>query len=167
MLMHFCTFAGKIHCCSNNIMNKSFISYLQTRLVHLIHSMGGSIRKDMTSKVTHLICNTVGGEKYQYAMTFRLAVVRPNWVFDAWQKRCEPNFLSTNEEFTAQHRIKAFEGQRVCFFGFAPEDHTHMVNLLKSYGGIETTIDDPECSHVVSIPFFIFWGSKACRFNLI
>lgn len=128
-----------------------FLFFFQTRLVHLIHSMGGSIRKDMTSKVTHLICNTVGSEKYHYAMTFRVAVVRPNWVFDAWLRRSEPSFVSTNDEFTAPHRLKAFEGQRVCFFGFAPEDHTHMVNLLKSYEGIETTIDDPLCSHVVSV----------------
>jgi hypothetical protein len=35
------------------------------RLVNLIHSMGGSIRKDMGAKVTHLICSTSDGEKYK------------------------------------------------------------------------------------------------------
>lgn len=120
-----------------------------TRLVNLIHSMGGSIRKDMNSKVTHLICNTSGGEKYQYAMTFRLAVVRSAWVYQAWENRDVPNFIAINEEFTKEHRLKAFEGQRICFFGFALDEHQHMVDVLKNNGGIPTELDDPECSHVV------------------
>ena len=37
----------------------------QTHLVHLIHSMGGSIRKGMDTKVIHLICNSSGGDKYR------------------------------------------------------------------------------------------------------
>ncbi|EAT47913.1 AAEL000984-PA, partial [Aedes aegypti] len=120
-----------------------------TRLVDLIHSMGGSIRKDMNTKVTHLICNTTGGEKYQYAMTFRLAVVRPSWVVQAWQNRNDPNFTANVEEFTKSHRLKAFEGQKICFFGFPPEEHQHMVDVLKMNGGIPADLEDPECSHVV------------------
>uniref|UniRef100_A0A0K8TS04 Putative guanine nucleotide exchange factor pebble n=1 Tax=Tabanus bromius TaxID=304241 RepID=A0A0K8TS04_TABBR len=120
-----------------------------TRLVNLIHSMGGSIRKDMNSKVTHLICNASGGEKYQYAKTFRLAVVRSEWVYSAWEKRDVSGFQATNNEFTSKHKLKAFEGQRICFFGFSPEEHEHMVDVLKNNGGIPTDIEDPECSHVV------------------
>ncbi|XP_065079115.1 protein ECT2 isoform X2 [Ochlerotatus camptorhynchus] len=120
-----------------------------TRLVDLIHSMGGSIRKDMNTKVTHLICNTTGGEKYQYAMTFRLAVVRPSWVVQAWQNRNDSNFVANVEEFTKSHRLKAFEGQKICFFGFPPEEHQHMVDVLKMNGGIPADLEDPECSHVV------------------
>ncbi|XP_055533727.1 protein ECT2 isoform X3 [Wyeomyia smithii] len=120
-----------------------------TRLVDLIHSMGGSIRKDMNTKVTHLICNTTGGEKYQYAMTFRLAVVRPSWVTHAWQNRDDPSLVATSEEFTKNHRLKAFEGQKICFFGFPPEEHQHMVDVLTMNGGIPTNLEDPECSHVV------------------
>lgn len=37
----------------------------QTKLVNLIHSMGGCIKKDLNTKTTHLICNHSGGEKYQ------------------------------------------------------------------------------------------------------
>lgn len=37
-----------------------------TRLIIMIHQMGGSIRKDPGSKVTHLIANCCGGEKYRY-----------------------------------------------------------------------------------------------------
>ncbi|XP_038117927.1 protein ECT2 isoform X2 [Culex quinquefasciatus] len=120
-----------------------------TQLVHLIHSMGGSIRKDMMTKVTHLICNSTGGEKYQYAMTFRLAVVRPSWVEDAWSKRHDPNFTANVDEVLRPHRLKAFEGQKVCFFGFPPDEHQHMVDVLKENGGIPADLEDPQCSHVV------------------
>ncbi|XP_058828945.1 protein ECT2 isoform X2 [Topomyia yanbarensis] len=120
-----------------------------TRLVDLIHSMGGSIRKDMNTKVTHLICNVSGGEKYQYAMAFRLAVVRPSWVLHAWRNRDDPNLVANVEEFTKNHRLRAFEGQKICFFGFPPEEHQHMVDVLTMNGGIPTNLEDPECSHVV------------------
>ncbi|XP_049291037.1 protein ECT2 isoform X2 [Anopheles funestus] len=120
-----------------------------THLVHLIHSMGGSIRKGMDTKVTHLICNSSGGEKYRYAMTFRLAIIRPNWVLEAWKNRHDPNFSATIETFTKLHRLKAFEGQKVCFFGFPEEEQQHMIDVLKTNGGIPTDLEDPECSHVV------------------
>jgi protein ECT2 len=112
--------------------------------------MGGSIRKDMTSKVTHLICNASGGEKYQYAMTFRLAVVRPEWVVEAWKRRNDTEFRATEDDFTKMHKLKPFEGQRICFFGFPADEHQHMEDVLKTNGGIPTHIEDPECSHVVS-----------------
>lgn len=113
--------------------------------------MGGSIRKELTSNVTHLICQSAGGEKYQYAMTFRLTVVRADFVFKAWENRDTPGFSAIQEGFTADHRLKAFEGHRICFFGFNPEDKAHMAGLLKAYGGLDTELDDPECSHVVRL----------------
>ncbi|XP_073843940.1 epithelial cell transforming 2 pebble isoform X2 [Musca autumnalis] len=120
-----------------------------TKLVNLIHSMGGCIRKDMNSKITHLISSHSGGDKYQYAKTFRLTVVRPNWVYAAWERRNEPHFKATTEEFSKEHKLKAFEGQKICFFGFPADEHQHMVDVLKSNGGVPAELDDPECSHVV------------------
>ncbi|GAB0089910.1 ECT2 [Sergentomyia squamirostris] len=120
-----------------------------THLVNLIHAMGGKIRKDMNSKITHLICNNSGGEKYQYAMTFRLTVVRSEWVLDAWKRRDELNFNANEEEFFKMHQTKAFEGQRVCFFGFSTEEHQHMVDVLVANGGVPTNLEDPDCTHVV------------------
>ncbi|XP_053956531.1 protein ECT2 isoform X1 [Anastrepha ludens] len=120
-----------------------------TRLVNLIHSMGGCIRKDMNSKITHLICNQSGGDKYQYAKTFRLTVVRPAWVYGAWERRDELQFRATTDDFSREHKLKAFEGQKICFFGFPADEHQHMVDVLISNGGVPAELDDPECSHVV------------------
>ncbi|XP_016973168.1 protein ECT2 isoform X4 [Drosophila rhopaloa] len=120
-----------------------------TKLVNLIHSMGGCIKKDLNTKTTHLICNHSGGEKYQYAKTFRLTVVRPAWVFAAWADRNSLELDATQEIFTKTHRLKAFEGQKICFFGFPAEEHQHMVDVLLENGGVCAELEDPECSHVV------------------
>ncbi|XP_034656900.1 protein ECT2 isoform X3 [Drosophila subobscura] len=120
-----------------------------TKLVHHIHSMGGCIKRDMNPKTTHLICSHSGGAKYQYAKTFRLSVVRPDWVYAAWADRDTLEFDATQESFTKTHRLKAFEGQKVCFFGFPAEEHQHMVDVLLENGGVCASLEDPECSHVV------------------
>ncbi|XP_062134544.1 protein ECT2 isoform X5 [Drosophila sulfurigaster albostrigata] len=120
-----------------------------TKLVNLIHSMGGCIKKDLNTKTTHLICNHSGGEKYQYAKTFRLTVVRPAWVYAAWSARDSQEFEATQDSFTKTHRLRAFEGQKICFFGFPAEEHQHMVDVLLENGGVCAELDDPECSHVV------------------
>lgn len=50
-----------------------------------------------------------------------------------------------------EHKLKVFAGARVCFVGF-PEDETlHMSEVLASNGGGTCQLDDPDCTHVVSI----------------
>lgn len=60
--------------------------------------MGGSIRRDMVAKVTHLIANTCGGDKYQYAVTFRVPVMSETWVYAMWEKRNEKALSAASEE---------------------------------------------------------------------
>ncbi|CAG9830214.1 unnamed protein product [Diabrotica balteata] len=119
------------------------------KLVTLLHHMGGSIRKDMSSKVTHLIANVSGGDKYQYAATFRVPVMNPSWVVDSWQRREDLNFTGIMEEHVAKHKLKPFHGARVGFVGFAEEEEKHMSEVLLLNGGVVTNVDDPNCTHVV------------------
>lgn len=122
-----------------------------TRLVNLIHTMGGSIRKDMkeNSRCTHLICSTSAGEKYHYAKTFNLTIVRPTWIYAAWERRDDPNFFANETEFCESYKLKQFEALRICLYGFSPEEHQEMVDIMKANGGIPTDIDDPECTHLI------------------
>lgn len=39
--------------------------FFEVRLVTLVHHMGGVIRKDFNSKVTHLVANCTQGEKFR------------------------------------------------------------------------------------------------------
>ncbi|KAJ8972508.1 hypothetical protein NQ314_000152 [Rhamnusium bicolor] len=120
-----------------------------TKLVPLIHHMGGSIRKDMSAKVTHLIANICGGDKYQYAATFRVPVMNLQWVHASWEHRHELDFTATLDIFMSEHKLKPFHGARVCFVGFPEEEEKHMTEVLLSNGGTVTNLEDPSCTHVV------------------
>uniref|UniRef100_A0A0C9QGU7 ECT2_0 protein n=1 Tax=Fopius arisanus TaxID=64838 RepID=A0A0C9QGU7_9HYME len=120
-----------------------------TRLINMIHCMGGSIRKEVGAKVTHLIANCCGGEKYRYAVTFRVPIMSMNWVLALWEGKDDATSYGSNEDLIVQHKLKPFYGARVCFFGFPDDEKKHMVEVLQQQGGEPTEIDDPECTHVV------------------
>ncbi|XP_015188029.1 PREDICTED: protein ECT2 isoform X2 [Polistes dominula] len=120
-----------------------------TRLINMIHNMGGSIRKEMGTKVTHLIANCCGGEKYRYAVVFRVPIMSMNWVTTLWSTRDDVSSYGNNEELITAHKLKPFFGARVCFFGFPEEEKKHMCEVLQQQGGEPTEIDDPNCTHVV------------------
>lgn len=67
----------------------------------LVHNMGGHIRREMVSRVTHLIAHCCGGEKYQYALTFRVAIMNESWVHFAWSNRHTPFFSATAPEIVS------------------------------------------------------------------
>ncbi|XP_071452126.1 protein ECT2 [Hetaerina americana] len=119
-----------------------------SKLISLIHHMGGSIRKDLGSKVTHLIANCCGGDKYQYALTFRVPVMSEAWVHHCWERRNEPGLLADHDNMMSL-RLKPFHGARVCFLGFAEDEKRHMEEVLVQNGGTPTVVEDPTCSHVV------------------
>ncbi|XP_049887534.1 protein ECT2 isoform X1 [Pectinophora gossypiella] len=131
--------------CFSGFRKKDELTYLIT----LIHYMGGSIRKDMSSKVTHLIAAAATGDKYRYASGFGLPVLARSWVDACWDRRDDPSCLATDDAIIKEHKLKVFAGSRVCFVGF-PEDETqHMAEVLASNGGATCPLDDPDCTHVV------------------
>lgn len=67
--------------------------------------MGGSIRKDMSAKVTHLIANVSGGDKYQYAATFKVPVVHQSWVISSWEQRNNLEFYATMDVFVVSTNL--------------------------------------------------------------
>ncbi|KAK0082478.1 hypothetical protein PV325_010315 [Microctonus aethiopoides] len=121
-----------------------------TRLINMIHSMGGSIRKEMGAKVTHLIANCCGGDKYRYAVTFRVPIMSMNWVVALWDAKDDIGSYGNNDNFIEPFKLKPFFGARVCFFGFPEDEKKHMCEVLQQQGGESTEIDDPECTHVVT-----------------
>ncbi|KAL0850064.1 hypothetical protein ABMA28_011962 [Loxostege sticticalis] len=131
--------------CFSGFRKKDELTYL----INLIHYMGGSIRKDMSSKVTHLIAAAATGDKYRYASGFGLPVLASSWVDACWQRRDDPACSATDDDIIKEHKLKVFAGARVCFVGF-PEDETqHMAEVLASNGGVTCPLDDPDCTHVV------------------
>ncbi|XP_046640377.1 protein ECT2-like [Daphnia pulicaria] len=122
-------------------------------LVSCIHHMGGSIRKEFDcNKITHLIANKVGGEKYQYAVTFNIPVMSASWVHLAWEKRHDLSVRAIDSTMQTNNALKIFEGTNVCWIGINDEEVTQMNEILTTNGGSVTTLDDPNCTHVVIDP---------------
>ncbi|XP_018346082.1 PREDICTED: protein ECT2 isoform X2 [Trachymyrmex septentrionalis] len=119
------------------------------KLANMILNMGGSIRKEMGIKVTHLIANHCSGEKYRYADTFGLPIMSIEWVIALWNAKDDISTYANNEELIATYKLKPFYGAKVCFSGFPEEEKKHMCEVLEQQGGEPTEIDDPNCTHVV------------------
>ena len=49
------------------------------------------------------------------------------------------------------NNLKIFEGTRVCWIGISDEEKVQMNEILISNGGAVTTLDDPSCTHFVSV----------------
>ncbi|CAH2068784.1 unnamed protein product, partial [Iphiclides podalirius] len=131
--------------CFSGFRKKDELTYLIT----LIHYMGGSIRKDMSSKVTHLIAAAATGDKYRYATGFGLPVLARSWVDACWERRDDPACLATDELVIKEHKLRVFAGARVCFVGFPEDEAQHMAEVLAGNGGATCPLDDPDCTHVV------------------
>lgn len=69
----------------------------------MILCMGGSIRKEMGMKVTHLIANHCSGEKYRYADTFGLPIMSIEWVIALWNARDDTSSCASDEQLVIKH----------------------------------------------------------------
>ena len=50
------------------------------RISELIQLMGGTVLKDLTSSVTHLVAGEVGSKKYRVACSLNQPILLPEWV---------------------------------------------------------------------------------------
>jgi hypothetical protein len=57
----YCTVMSNIVVCFTGFKEKSKLS----KLCALVHFMGGSVRRDFNGRVTHLVANSVRGDKYR------------------------------------------------------------------------------------------------------
>jgi hypothetical protein len=49
------------------------------------------------------------------------------------------------------YKLKPFHGAQVCFFGFPDDEKQHMMEVLQENGGTAAELEDPSCTHVVSL----------------
>jgi RhoGEF, Guanine nucleotide exchange factor for Rho/Rac/Cdc42-like GTPases len=142
----FCHSMQNIVICITGFRNKQETM----KLIDITKHMGGKLRKEMNYQVTHLIANCVSGEKYKYAMGFRVPVLTKEFVLSAWEKRYDVNFKADEPSFMNQYKLKLFQGAKVNFFGFSEEDEEQLQELLLSNGGKPSlSSDEPLTTHVV------------------
>ena len=64
-----------------------YVQFSQHTLCDYVHMMGGSIRKEITSSVTHVVAHSVSGSKYKMAVGFGTPIMSEQWVTKAWESK--------------------------------------------------------------------------------
>ncbi|XP_033759920.1 protein ECT2-like isoform X1 [Pecten maximus] len=151
-------------------------------LADLLHHMGGSVRKEITTKVTHLVANSTEGEKYRFAVSFGTPIMSSDWLYRVWEERNNLGVKGTDTKLMV-HRVPPFYKCCLSFLGFSKEEQKHMEELTIENGGTCGTVGDDESTHLVvddqstkelphstMLPHYVvkaewFWGSiqmEAC-----
>ncbi|CAG2211731.1 ARHGEF31 [Mytilus edulis] len=140
----FCTAMQGVIVCFTGFSKREEVS----PLADLIHHMGGSVRKDISPKVTHLVANCIDGFKYRFAVGYGTPIMDAKWIYRVWEERNTLGVKATDEKMM-QHRMPPFYKCCLCFYGFSDEEKKHMEELTIENGGTFAAVGDDECSHLV------------------
>ncbi|KAM6921204.1 protein ECT2 [Xenentodon cancila] len=141
----FCTTMLNLTLCFTGFRNKEEMK----SLVNLVHHMGGTIRKDFSTKVTHLIAYSTHGEKYRLAVCMGTPILTPVWIQKAWERREDVDFHANEEEFRAEFKVPPFQDCILSFLGFSEEDKANMEERTLKHGGRFLEVGDERCTHMV------------------
>uniref|UniRef100_A0A8C9RFX6 Epithelial cell transforming 2 n=1 Tax=Scleropages formosus TaxID=113540 RepID=A0A8C9RFX6_SCLFO len=117
-------------------------------LVNLVHHMGGTIRKDFSAKVTHLVAHSTHGEKYRLAVCMGTPILTPDWILKAWERRDEL-FSAADEDFRADFKVPPFQDCVLSFLGFSEDEKRNMEERTLKHGGHYLELGDERCTHLV------------------
>lgn len=111
--------------------------------------MGGVIRKDFNSKVTHLVANCTQGEKFRVAVSLGTPIMKPEWIYKAWERRNEQDFCAAVDDFRNEFKVPPFQDCILSFLGFSDEEKTNMEEMTEMQGGKYLPLGDERCTHLV------------------
>ncbi|XP_062412002.1 protein ECT2 isoform X3 [Sardina pilchardus] len=118
-------------------------------LVNLVHHMGGTIRKDFSAKVTHLVAHSTHGEKYRVAVCMGTPILTPDWILKAWEQRDNIHFHAGDESFRTEFKVPPFQDCVLSFLGFTEEDKANMEERTLKHGGRYLEVGNEKCTHMV------------------
>ncbi|XP_032080862.1 protein ECT2 isoform X3 [Thamnophis elegans] len=147
------------------------------KMVTLVHHMGGIIRRDFSSKVTHLVANSTQGDKFRVAVSLGTPIMKAEWIYRSWERRNDIDFCAADDEFRKEFKVPPFQDCILSFLGFSEEEKKNMEEMTEMQGGQHLPVGDERCTHLIveentvkNIPFesppslFVvkqewFWGS--------
>ncbi|XP_059543042.1 protein ECT2 isoform X2 [Myotis daubentonii] len=141
----YCTSMMNLVLCFTGFRKKEEL----VRLVTLVHHMGGVIRKDFNSKVTHLVANCTQGEKFRIAVSLGTPIMKPEWIYKAWERRNEQDFCASADDFRNEFKVPPFQDCILSFLGFSDEEKTNMEEMTEMQGGSYLQVGDERCTHLI------------------
>ncbi|XP_054838896.1 protein ECT2 [Eublepharis macularius] len=119
------------------------------KLVTLVHHMGGIIRRDFSSKVTHLVANSTQGDKFRVAVSLGTPIMKAEWIYKSWERRNETDFFAADEEFKNEFKVPPFQDCMLSFLGFSDEEKKSMEEMTEMQGGQHLPVGDERCTHLI------------------
>uniref|UniRef100_A0A286X7C3 Protein ECT2 n=1 Tax=Cavia porcellus TaxID=10141 RepID=A0A286X7C3_CAVPO len=141
----YCTSMMNLVLCFTGFRKKEEL----VRLVTLVHHMGGVIRKDFNSKVTHLVANCTQGEKFRVAVSLGTPIMKPDWIYKAWERRNEQDFCAAVDDFRNEFKVPPFQDCILSFLGFSDEEKISMEEMTEMQGGNYLPVGDERCTHLI------------------
>ncbi|CAG5121443.1 unnamed protein product, partial [Candidula unifasciata] len=117
-------------------------------LVDRVHYMGGSVRRDESIRLTHVVANVTHGTKYRYAVNMGKPIMCEDWISRMWSDRDDPDCHASQLKM-AGYRMKPFYECCLCFLGFAKEEQKHMEELTIENGGSVAEQGAADLTHLV------------------
>ncbi|TWW57303.1 Protein ECT2 [Takifugu flavidus] len=103
-------------------------------LVNLVHHMGGTIRKDFSTKL---------------AVCMGTPILTPSWIYKSWDKREDIHFHADTEGFRSEFKVPPFQDCILSFLGFSHEEKANMEERTLKHGGSYLEVGDERCTHMV------------------
>ncbi|CAF3602276.1 unnamed protein product [Rotaria sordida] len=121
-----------------------------TELSDFVHYLGGSVRKDYSDQVTHVISHANIGEKYLTAFNMeRSEILTEEWLLRCWHERNNRQFNPFDSELIRIYRAKPLHNLNLFFFGFNNDNELqHLHTLTNEHGGFITK-EMNEATHIV------------------
>ena len=140
----YCTTMSNIVVCFTGFKEKSKLS----KLCALVHFMGGSVRRDFNARVTHLVANSVHGDKYRAAVGLGTCIMTEEWVQKCWDMRSSLTWRADNDDMM-DYKLPPFFDCCLTFLGFSEEEKAHMEETTIEQGGTFCSFEDKIFTHVV------------------
>ncbi|CAF1601547.1 unnamed protein product, partial [Adineta ricciae] len=123
---------------------------IHTKFSDIVHYLGGSVRKDYSDQVTHVVSFANLGEKYLTAFNMeRSEILTEDWLLECWKEKDNRNFDALNADFIRTYRAKPLHNLNLFFFGAADDiEQRHLRTLVLANGGY-TTNEISDATHIV------------------
>ncbi|CAI8002154.1 Protein ECT2 [Geodia barretti] len=138
-----CSMEGTVIC---------FTGFKDKEMLHSVcskaHLMGASIRKDMTSSVTHVVAHSVSGSKYKVAVGLGTPIMSEQWVNECWAHR-DNIHINAHSPDMMLHKQLPFAGCHIALEGYPDDEARHMRDIATDNGGMNGELGDAGLTHLV------------------
>ncbi|ORX48402.1 BRCT domain-containing protein [Piromyces finnis] len=130
-------------CCSSLSLEEKEKQYNAIKL------LGGSYKKNLTRKVTHLITDSTESEKYEISIQIGIPVLTPQWIYHCLQNR--DSNLNPYEEMK-NFLYKPFNDYVINIpdTTYDKDNCSYLIKIIEYLGGVFEEQVNSDCTHVVT-----------------